>query len=692
MDSIESTDILSKHQSRRSLTRLVDKINDEWKVLKDIGTVSVEHLPGLLNVRADALSRYGARRLTDTSVECLQDLLECERKQKLKVTFDCSVLEAVDKGALDGIEEPDAELIHIEDFGDEYFDSAAVDKPWLWPSSEWSLRPRDVDKTVERTPATAINYTGGPIIDFVDRVNILREPLTTASVGWAETVAADCYDVSNMEFYVKLMQKALRAWYSQRKGEGREEVMKAKAESFEVCVARSAQHGMNRDRLPKAMRGDVGPLFESNECWFYRAPTPTGEYIAWPFIPNSKERIQSLILRDAHRKCGHMGIDYTLSRVEGLVLHNARAYAKGILRACMFCQRKRAERSFKHAFESVHDRPGHGPYQSVAVDHLSIGENTEVLVVLCLATGHATVSACSDGTTEATAVALRRVFYRFGTRPSYVLADKAPNIAAAIQCLRGEFGNMELDQTTARSQFENGKIERLNGILLPIATAKFHFDKLKLGKMHPLELQDVCDYLSWQLNQRPLACYVSEVDSSDLPIVLTPQKLVFGSCTQILTRKHPWEPKLNEWRLAHDQIYWKELKKRSDLAVRGKSHTFQIAEPVLYFKPGTKLELSWRLAHVIDMPDPKRLKLRDVNGKELLMHEYNICPITAAPGDSTDYDVTRAGAPVSTTVDGVEYSGIVTLESAGRLLVSWDTREGKSWAPEWCPATSLKVG
>lgn len=680
--TVDSGEILSKHQSRRTLTRLIDQIGDEWKVLKRHAKITIEHLPGAMNTRADELSRYGFRKLNDQDTGSLQDMLEIRKKPEKKICEGTTVLEAIDSDVVhdDSCDAPDAT-------DEDWMKRAFAEEPWKWDDGRSAaFADQDQSEDPQGGPAVTGRYTSQSVLRCVDTVLALRSPATQEHVGWAEHAAAESYDVDQLRDTVKHMRVILRAWYAQRKGEGRREVLDSTPDSFEICLARSAQDGMSIDRLPKAMRNEVGPMTKSNEVWMYRAPLPTGEYVSWPFIPHSKSHLQSLFIRDAHRACGHMGLDYTLSRISGVVLHNPRSVAKTILQQCLFCQRKHASRGFKQGFESVHDRVGHGPYEAMAIDHLSLGEAIDVLVVLCLATGHVTVSACEDMTAASTARSFRRVLYRFGAKPRYLLADKAVNISAAVDELRREFGDFDFNQTTARSQFENGRLERLNGILLPLATAKLHFNAIKLPTLDPLSLQDLCDYLSYQLNQRPVGKFVDDPDATDLPVVLTPNVIVFGSCGSPLEGKT--SPFLNAWKKVFDECHWKELKRRSDLAVRGSTHPFRIKERVLYFKPSTKLALAWHFAQVIDIRG-RRLLLRDINGKEFLMHEFNVCPLSPVDQNSAT-DVTRVGAKVVVNVDDVDYFGTVTEERSGCLLVSFDQKGDRTWPPEWYEAVELR--
>ena len=700
--SLSSAELLSKHQSRRSLTRIIDSISCELKILKKWANVTIQHVSGCLNTRADELSRLGSRQLIPTTdAPTLADLVECERKKKSSPTNpikEITVLAAIEQNFFEDDDEPffgpptDTE----NDYPDSHSFKNSYDLPdpicepvllitRVTQKSDSISKPKVLDSVhllKNLDTANSLNTT--------EHVNSITDMVSTI-----ESIAGFSYDLNNVHFYIRLLQSSLRAWFHASREETRElDDFDSSPDNLNLIAARMSQQKMSsddyRNKLPIAMRsGQIGPLWydEFKDVYFYRTPDPSGTYKAQLFIPRECKILQNLIIRHFHKQSAHMGVHYTMSRIDQFILHKPNPVA--IIKNCLFCQRKNAERQFRAPFDTIHCRTNLLPYESVAVDHVALGDRREALVVMCMTTGHTSISLCQDMTADAAADAIKRVFYRYSTVPRFILADKASSLKNCVSKL-AVFGSLEFTQTTAHSQFENGKLERMNSVALDILRCRLHFTGISLDQeLSDLALQDLLDYVSHQMNQRPLGNYVN---SPDGVVVITPHAILFGT-SPATTCSSPMPRLFNSWLDAFHELHWKKLKMKSDLAIRARRNEgpFRINEPVLYYSPKAKSALQWHVAHVVDVIS-NRILLRDTNAKKALfwMNAYNVCPIkneiVLAP------TVNRIGASVRVVEDSITYDGtVIDEDDACMLLVRWSPKLNVTWPLEWRHCSTVTV-
>ena len=193
------------------------------------------------------------------------------------------------------------------------------------------------------------------------------------------------------------------------------------------------------------------------------------------------------------------------------------------------------------------------------------------------------------------------------------------------------------------------------------------------------------------MNLRPLGTFVSDPDASEEVIPLSPHVIVYGNAGELTTVR---TPQLNVWKKLFYDVHWKKLKKNSELALRPRPHQFYVGEPVLVYSPGNSAKIPWTTSHIVDIePASNRVIVHRPDGRRLTVNAYNVCPLTlpSALVDHARFDVTRAGARVSVTVDGTAYSGLVLEERSGRLLVDWDVVRDRSWPREWVVASEVAM-
>ena len=653
--SLNSGELLAKHQSRHSIMRMVDSIASEWQLVRQHADTTIAHVSGVLNGRADSLSRYCFRTTTQVpSTGHLSSLLECEKTVKVPTLKEgplLALIEDMEAEATDEVLNPPA---------------ADTDAPLadtdLDPEFKWYHKPATPDQA-----------------RVVDHVNVVLSPDPPASRPWIEDLAATSYDLAGVYATLALMKKLLRAW-------GGKSGDTTATEDPAHTLARCAQSGLDRTNLPKALRTDVGPMFEVLGVFLVRLPLPTGEYRSVPLIPYTAPQTQSLIVRHYHRQVHHQGPDYTLARItDDFCLHKGRLRCGDVLTNCLLCRKRNAKRYAKEGFTMVHNRKSLLPYESIAIDHLALDNGIYCLTITCLSTGHTSWSLC-DRTAEGTLVALKRILHRYSARPRYVLADAAVNLTCTMEAFQREFGTVEeFERTTAYSQFENGICERLHTIGCDILRCKLHVDRIKFdSRLTPLEIQDLLDLVCASLNTRPTGWYARDgLQSTKVPI--TPHLLVWGSSNLLLTTS----PSVNHWREVFYSYYWGLLKQASERAVRGgprQKHTFRINEPVLYYKASSKLAIPWRIAHVKDIQG-NRLHLF-ADGKRFEQNSFNVCPLKPF-ATKHPYDVSRIGARVGYDLDNVHYEGCVIDDLDDELLIRWDPRDKTTWPDEWLPWDAL---
>jgi len=675
--SLTSGDLLSKHQSRHSIMRMVDSISAEWQRVRQFADTSIEHVSGLKNSRADALSRFMFRTVkSGVPSGNISELLECEKKVKIPKIKEGPLLKLIE-----AMEEEDSDLDPPQLCDDAANDDQDLAYSSCDPEFKWWLEaPRNDEpqKILEDNFAKNLDFEDSnavEVIQNVDRVCYLKDEETVVNETLIERLAGTCNNLEQLYFRLRLARTMFQTWRGRKNGDDGNDSKIPDSHLLGKC----AQVDYDESKLPVALRTEVGPCLSFDGLRLVRVPLPTGEYLALPLIPFECKNVQSIIVREAHRLVNHMGPDYTCAKIyDDFYLVKVKMRVNEIVSKCLTCQMKNAVRQFKDGFTMGHNRVNLLPYQSMAIDHLALDHGLYCLSVVCLNSGHSSWSLC-DRTADDTATALKRILYRYSVQPKYILSDKAVNLSATIRLIEKEFGPVEFHQTTSYSQFENGVCERLHKIGCDILRTKLHLSNLTLDpSWSSIEIQDLLDMACCALNLRPVGWYVETSNEVKYPI--TPHVLVFGNCGLLV---HQRNPTLDKWKQVYFNYYWQIMKKRSELNVRGKRHVFRIGEPVLVFNGSAgKLEFSWKLAHVKDITSEKnRVRLVDGAGKLFLQNVYNVCPLKVFH-KPLPFDVSRVSALVEYEVESVAYVGQV-IEDDGKVLVRWNPVGNMTWADEW---------
>jgi hypothetical protein len=687
-------------QQRRAMQRLIDAMADEVKVIRQYSTIKIVHLPGDSNANADRLSRL---------CSSIQPLLEGDGMPKSMNLSDVLLADPEEEDECDPSNGEDSN----EPLGDDLdYDLENSDLDPLRDSARRcvirDVLPVPPQDPISRLslPIDTLDASSGAILDSVlstdalirfDQVRAVNVPLTDS---WPERVAGDCYDVGAVCRIASVMRFVLRSW---RAGCARDRPPMPPppypllfTEDDRLAVARSLQQGLES---PQCRFLHFDP---QTEVWYNRDPLPTGQFKYTPFVPASAPAFQNKVISDAHRRCAHRGPDYTLAEVQDWSLARPMKRTAALLQSCLHCQVKRAKRGVHGDLDMHTDRTVLGPFESLCLDHLGLGNKSIALSAICRVTGFIVLVYCASHSIDDTWRALCAVLSRIPRRPRCFLTDKATHIfGKVIEKYQQHYGvAVEYRHTPASSPHENGQLERAHASALSVLKTAIHLEKLvddnlTRGASFQYDLQALLDSVAYTLNQRPLHELYLETHESNR-VAITPALLVYGpgvlngvfedaplpECPPALRNLYV------NWRSFYDSYYWKKLKSASARAMasqrRGPPPSFAVGEHILVYAPSAnKLRLPFRVGKIMDIRGNQ--VIAQVHAKTITVGIHNICKlILRCDHLRTPYDVTRVGARLSVVVDDIRYAGTVTDESPeGSLLVRWDLQGSVGWPDEW---------
>jgi hypothetical protein len=514
--------------------------------------------------------------------------------------------------------------------------------------------------------------------------------------SWIEDVAQTCYGFPNLCFMVAIARYAFRIWSCSAQKKALPACPDLYKDEDELAAIRLSQTNMVAADIANEGQLHYDP---GSDIIYLQRALPTGQYQFVPYIPASSI-VHSMILRDAHRKTMHMGVDFTLVQTQRFGLQRPIKRTMSLIQTCIHCQMKNASQKINgpvHMISNISDCP---PFSYWAIDHVSVGNKVTALSMMCLTTGYCLFSYCSDHGYQATFQAFMNLLDRCPRGPAQVFSDKA-SVFSLIMGRYQQLNGVAVDHITTSGQaaFENGKLERLHRSGISVLGTKTYLEKIRVTQdSSPLMVQRLLDACAKILNNRPLGQVIDSVSSSRF--ILTPNVLVFGPdsidsqsnsfdspCSKTLRNQTLW---LNSFR----SIYWQRLKAASCTNQAKKSadrlHTrFVCNEPVIYVtksKPG-KLDLGVSIGHVKTVVD-NRLQLS--NDKWVSIH--NCMKLKTIIVGSTAFDVTFVGARCSTYMDdNLFYGTIIEHQADGLVLVRWDLVNGQGWLDELLPPAELTL-
>ena len=544
-----------------------------------------------------------------------------------------------------------------------------------------------------------------PVSDCANLATTTTPGRSDLTPPWVETCSSDAYDIGSVCRMAAVMRYVIRFWRMkgrtpneiqdtrvQAKSDFDESYPELWSEEDRINVARSAQTRLGQ--LPKNLQSEVGPLFKDlrTGVWFYKRPLPSAEYVYDLFIPSHCARLQEKIIMSAHRRVGHMGLDYTMSQIGPWWLHRGMKRGAEVLKFCLHCQMKHAgkHRGFKADLQLSFS--SNTPFSAVALDHLSIGDKVTCLTSICLTTGFSIWVYCRSHTTEDTLQAFTALCQRFPRSPEMLFTDNASCFSSMAAEFQARWGvPIRHERAPSYSQFQNGKLERLHSVGLSILSTHLHLDQLSVSG-DPLEVQFLLDAVCHSLNLRPIG-QVYSCDSGNR-FAITPSLLVYGTSvhnpcmdeedTPVISHG-PRLPQLVDWIKIYQRHYWGRLKEQSyrTMASRSRKSDFCINETILYYQKGSKLRLDFRMGIVRDIRGNECTV--STRGKLLKVNLYNCVKLKLrASQERHAFDVTRRDARVRYVLNNVVYIGTVVREEPdSSLLIRWDIRDGIGWPDEF---------
>jgi hypothetical protein len=534
----------------------------------------------------------------------------------------------------------------------------------------------------------------------IDTVRRVRAPLPEPHghhSSWVEEACSSSYDVGDLCRTAAVLRFCLKFWKSIVNDSIPLPLFPVLfTHSDKLAVVRSAQRTMGTSA---EVSGEGELVFDpGSEVIYLKRPLPTGQYQYLPYIP-SKSALQNVIIRDAHRRCGHMGVDYTLAQASEWAIQRPIKKAVNLLSTCLHCQMKNAKRSTNAPVTLISDLSDCDPFTYWALDHLSLGNKVNCLSMQDIVTGFCLFAVC-DHSFSSTWDAFVNLLDRTPRRPLQILTDKAAVFAQVVERFQRTYGvPCEHITTSGHAAFENGKLERLHQTGLSVLSTKLYMHNLKFDKADPgsspLLIQRTLDSCSSILNSRPLGQIF--VDSQSSRYMITPNTLVFGDSPGIIDCSDSTFQRNSaaiKWLSHYRSVYWQRLKARScaNQAKRAKKVQWVANEPILYFAPKGKLDLGYKIGHVRSL-HANRLEIVTSEGKTKFISVHNCVKLKLLHStEPAPYDTNFCGARVSVRIDSVEYLGTI-IEHApdGLVLVRWDVRaDGCGWLDELLPPSELE--
>ena len=644
-------------QQRRAMQRLVDEMSLEIREIRKFADIHVVHIAGSRNVEADRLSRL---------CSSINELLEGGEAQALQGP----TLHELVKSADFKIDE--TSLL----YGQVALNDA-VDVP-------------DIDRVSAVTDQSSIaSCTAADNVSLVrmlvDSVAHIDDTPRLAD-SWIDLAARESYDIYQLASTIAVMRFALKAWFSRipsRVNTQADPLVFPETSTHDdiLAIARATQKNIARNFL----HFDI-----ASEVWFLRDPLPTGDFRMVPYIPASSRGVQSLCIRDAHKRCQHRGPDYTLAEVRDFALEKPTKLAQQIVSQCIPCQIKRAKRATRSHLEMFSAREDAAPFHEIACDHFHIGEKAICLSLLCTCTGFVMLGYCESHSLEHTFKAMRFMLTRLPRRPAVFRSDKGTPFAAVVERLRKYYRcQFTHRECPPQAQHENGLLERLHAGVLSVLRSSLRLGMLDVDRVataSPFEIQGLLDSVSQVLNGRPVATLLLDVHDCSRSVV-TPNFLVYGPIGDEILRTNagPFHKGYNAWRSFYDGYYWKRLKAQSSRAMANRIEplTPAINELILVYTPQSKSAISWTVAKVLDIRANQLIVEQKGVRKTVSIH--NCCRLKLhSLSEFQPFDVRLTGARVVTSYQGEEYLGTVIEDVIdGQVLIRWDVKADQSWPDEW---------
>ena len=285
-----------------------------------------------------------------------------------------------------------------------------------------------------------------------------------------------------------------------------------------------------------------------------------------PILLSKSHHLTSLIIRDCHNRCKHLGVQTTVNflRSHGYWVPRARQVVKNVLSQCVICKKMNA---FAFRYPKMTSMPKHRmklvrPYEHCGVDFTGqLWVNSErkneppikmyILIYTCLNIRAIHIDLLPDMSTKSFLMSFNRFCNIYGI-PGNLYSDNARSFLSAGKIL----SNILVDSPTV-DHFQRNSI---NHITIPLYSAWVGATWERLirvvksclhrtvgrAKLHYFELLSILSDIQNAVNSRPLTYRSSDKDLE----VITPNSFLklHGNCSLVLRREDatPLEPPTNE--------------------------------------------------------------------------------------------------------------------------------------------------
>ena len=182
------------------------------------------------------------------------------------------------------------------------------------------------------------------------------------------------------------------------------------------------------------------------------------------WIPSG--RLADVMIRDAHRKAGHMGVKWSLAQLPiGVCIFEKVKLMQRLIHGCEGCLKRRAK-PLAPPLGPLH--PHQSKYQpcfsAVAVDIMGPfkyrnGRKYYVLVTICLTTRYIVMEPLANMTADELYAGMMNVFNGNG-EPKFVMSDNGSNFMAVRKRLLNRFVDLEWNLVVPGAPWQNGSAER----------------------------------------------------------------------------------------------------------------------------------------------------------------------------------------------------------------------------------------
>jgi hypothetical protein len=504
----------SRIVEKRAILRRLSAISDELQILKSLASVSLSHISGQSNNRADYLSRL-------LDVRCFSSNLGSILSDRTTYTESDSASPVEKSDSPNGNDLPDIV-------------STGLTKVHHTIADEMLSQEIDVVSAINTIDSMRYfldsNYSQLPD----DNLRNVKDVIHGSS---ADIAARDCFSLNDLTHRFTVLRCCFEILKLNGKGRSlrfvEDDVNQFVTTQDEALldIARSAQLG--DCKLSLYLSGATKPpvsgpivLSDDKSVLLFRTGLPSGTEIFQLVIPNSSNYLCKLIVRDAHKNATHSGAEATAFSITKFHITGVRQLAKTIVSKCLTCRILRAKRSLPVppgiTKFNLDDLSKHQPYTVAAIDYLNLGSFGKVLTCTCTFSRHTTWVLVDSESINTTIKTLRLLKLQLGGLKR-VICDQAAYFRSNnfSKQISDELG-CTVSLLSSRSPWEGGHEQHHHIGLQKIKTilATKNYKDLSLS-----DKNEIIAKVTLLLNTRPLNIPLS---NSEYAVPLTPDLLAYG--------------------------------------------------------------------------------------------------------------------------------------------------------------------